>query len=439
MCRKLISFCKAHIGCKSNNNTIIQHSKLQSPVFASSTPDLIKTLGDLGHYDAVEKFALGTLAAVRESHPLYPDFSAKPNEDFSQLISTPETEDAFRKYPKKIKGTYRLDYTKYPHMDRSETPWEYAYRTQTRVELLTTAYQEYLGDTPDPFPEMKYRDGMITIIGAPEFPPAVEATIVSGDISIPIMLRRKPCMKFGTMLFGTESGESGFHFNLTTYKDFVRTDVKIIKIPDCDLRTHFKREQLISAINETKKFSVYIGSSLLVTAGFTESDLKADMFSDAGRLVEYLGNLLTIEDQTGCTFDTTIGDVTLDDFHTAYTLASSLNDKWHCIKMTFDDDIRCHHQNIPAEIAEDAESGTDKIIDGRVLSVSLQGQRFSADRYLILYRDARIDNVNDILKLKKRHKKNIQMIFRPANGKNFFYKYCKFEGIRHISDETIYK
>ena len=436
MCRKLISFCKAHIGRKSNNNTIIQNSKLESPVFASNTPDLIKTLGDLGHYDAVEKFALGTLAAVREAHPLYPDFSAKPDEDFSQLIGTPETEDAFQKYPKKIKGTYQLDYTKYPHMDRSETPWEYAYRTQTRVELLTTAYQEYLGDMVDPFPAMKYRDGMKTIIGAPEFPPAVEATIVSGDISIPIMLRRNPCMEFGTMLFGTESGNRGFHFNLTTYKDFARTDVKITKVPDCDLRTHFKREQMISAINETKKFSVYIGSLLLVSAGFTEKDLTADMFSDAGRLVEYLGNLITIEDHTGCTFDTTIGDVTLDDFRTSYILASSLNDKWHRIKMTFDDDICCHHQNIPDDIAEDAESCADKIIDGRVLSVSLQGQKFSADRYLILYRDARIDNINDILKQKKRRKKNIQMIFRPTNGKDFFYRYCKFEGIHHISDET---
>ena len=317
-------------------------------------------------------------------------------------------------------------------MDKSETPWEYAYRTQTKVELQTTAYQEYLGDIVDPFPITRYADGMITIIGAPAFPPAVDATIVSGEICIPIKLRRKPCMEYGTMLFGTENPDQGFHFNLTTYKGLEKTDVKITKVPGCALKVQLLREKLINEIRITRSFSVYIGESVLVTAAFTDNDLSAEMFTSAPRMVEYLENLVTIETYTGCQFDLSIGDVTLDDFRTAYILASSLNGKWHRIKMDYDDDIHCEYKSIPEDIAADAEDISDKVIEGKVLSISLQGQKFSADRYIILYRDARIDNIVEITKKRKRRKKKIPMVFRPAFGKEFFYKYCKFEGIHLI-------
>lgn len=433
MCRKFSSFFKAHIGRKSNGNTIIQGSELHNPVFLSNTSDLIKTFGDLGQYETVEKLAMDTLSAVSSVHPLYPDFSAKPDSEMHRLLSTPETEDAFQKYPKRIKGTYRLDYSKYPYMDKSESPWEYAYRTQTKVELQTTAYQEYLGNIVDPFPITKYADGMITIIGAPAFPPAVDATIVSGEVRVQIKLRRKPCMEYGTMMFGTENpDDQGFNFNLTAYKGLEKTDVKITKVPGCALNVQLLREKLINEIRSTRSFSVYIGESVLVKATFTDNDLSAEMFAVAPRMIEYLENLIAIETYTGCQFDLSIGDVTLDDFRTAYILASSIDGKWHRIKMDYDDDIRCDYKNIPEDITADAEDSSDKVIEGKVLSISLQGQQFSADRYIILYHDARIDNVVEIIKKRKQRKEEIPMIFRPAEGKAFFYKYCKFEGIHLI-------
>lgn len=58
MCRKFKSLYKAHIGRKSNGNTIIQGSELRNPVFLNNTADFVRTLGDIRQYESVEKFAI---------------------------------------------------------------------------------------------------------------------------------------------------------------------------------------------------------------------------------------------------------------------------------------------------------------------------------------------------------------------------------------------
>lgn len=429
----LFSSNKASIARKSNNNIIVQDSVINNPVICAGGSDMIKTLGELGRYDSVQQQVVDVLAAASRTHPLYPVFSAKPSKDLSRLVSTPETEDAFKQYPKRIKGTFLIDYKKYPKMDRSETPWEYAYRTQTTVELETTAYQEYLGDIEDPFPVTEYANGMITVIGAPKFPPAVEATIISGEISIPILLRRKPCMDYGKMIFGTISDDHGFDFSLTAYKDFEKTDFKITKAPGCDLFTQLQREKLIVEMSKTKHLKIMIGSSPLVDAMFKEDELAADMFKVAPYMVRYLESLVVIEKHLSCKFDLTIGDVFDDDYRTALILASSLEGKWHRIKTDFDEKIRCDYDHIPDDFVDDVEPKEEIVIEGKVLSISLQGQRFSADKYIIVYKDARLNNVASVIKNRKKKKKNILMTFRPAHGNDYFYKFCKFEGI-HLLD-----
>jgi len=85
--------------------------------------------------------------------------------------------------------------------------------------LDTTSYQEFLGEMEDPFPILTYTDGMKTSITPPTFPDAVEATIVSGEIAIPFMLRRLPCMEFGWLRFGSVSTNQGFDIVLSTNDD----------------------------------------------------------------------------------------------------------------------------------------------------------------------------------------------------------------------------
>lgn len=300
---------KASIFPKSNNNLIVQDSVINTPVFCSNQSDMIKTLGEMGQYDIVQQQAIDVLSAASKTHPLYPVFSAKPNKELNRLVSTPETDDAFKQYPKGIKSVVLVDYTKYPYMDKSETPWEYAYRTQTTVKLETTAYQEYLGDIKDPFPVTKYEEGMVTVIKAPPFPPAVEAIISSGNISIPILLRRKPCMNYGQMMFGSVHNNCGFEISLTAYKDIQRTDLTIRKTPGCNLITQLQREKLFLEMSKTQHLTISIESSPLVDVSFKETDLAADMFKLAPYMVNYLENLLYIEKHLSCKFDLTIGNV----------------------------------------------------------------------------------------------------------------------------------
>lgn len=435
MFEKMFSSNKASIARKSNNNIVVQDSVLNNPVFCTGGAEMIRTLGEIGRYDVVQQQVMDILSAASRTHPLYPVFSAKPNNELHKLVSTPETEDAFKQYPKRIKGTFRIDYKKYPHMDKSETPWEYAYRTQTHIELETTAYQEYLGDMKDPFPVTEYADGMVTVIGAPEFPAAVCATISSGEVSIPILLRRRPCMEYGKMVFGSTSEDCGFEFTLTAYKDQERTDFTITKIPGYDLLTQLQRERLIVEMSKTKHLTVAIGQAPLVDASFKENELTADMFMVAPYMVRYLENLMIIEEHTSCKFDLTIGDVFEDDYRTALILAASLEGKWHRIKADFDGEVRCDYDHIPDNFADNSSNESETVIEGKVLNISLQGQRFSADKYIIVYKDARINNIASVQKNRNKRKKNILLTFRPIQGKDFFYKFYRFEGIHLLSDE----
>lgn len=279
----------------------------------------------------------------------------------------------------------------------------------------------------------QYADGMITVICAPEFPSAVEAAIFSGSISIPIKLRRKPCMEYGRMVFGTEPNEQGFDFTLTAYKGLEKTDIKITKTVGCDLETQLQRENLINAIKQTKSISITIGTAPLITATLKDEELSANMFETAPYMVRYLESLLIIERFTFYKFDITIGDVSYDDYQTAIILASSLEEKWFQSKLVFDDETRCDYDHIPDDFADDANEPSDKVVEEKVLGINLQGVRFTADRYIIVYKDAQINNMASVIKNCKKKRKNILVTFRPISGKDFFIKFCKFEGI-HLKE-----
>ena len=202
----------------SSGNLAIQGNNIYNPVICSSNNELMKMLSNAKQYEAIQAIVKDFLSAAATAHPLQPHFTAKYSSELERLISAPETEEALKKYPKTVKGTYRIDYNQFPYMDRSETPWAYAYRTQTKVELETTSYKEYLGDQEDPFPVTTYSAGMITIIEPPPFPDAVEASISSGESSIPISFRRKPCMEYGQVVFGIESlCGNGINIDLVVY------------------------------------------------------------------------------------------------------------------------------------------------------------------------------------------------------------------------------
>lgn len=433
MFEKLFQKSKSIIGKNSNGNMVFQNSTFNNAVIVTgSNNEMLKVLGQSGKYDAIQELITSELSAVRSMHPLFPEFSARIDPELNKLVSTPETAEAFVNHPRKIKGTYEIDYKKYPYMDKAETPWAYAYRTQSRVELKTTAYKEFLGNMEDPFPVMTYSDRMITVIGAPEFPEAVEASIVAGEISISIMLRRLPCLEYGKTVFGNISSGHSFNFRIVVVDDLQKTTLNITKTDDGDLNTQLLREKLIDHILKTKNIQILNNGSEFMHSTIKENELNSDLFHIAPSLIHYIESLLIIEKHLGCHFCSKIDNVSYADYRTAVIMSSSLEGKWHLSKIEFDNEIRCDYDHLPDSIFEKPDVGGEIVAKIKVLSISLQGLEFSADNLFIVYKDAKINNIESVRKNIRRKNKNILITVKPKAGKDVLEKYMRFEGISQI-------
>ena len=113
-------------------------------------------------------------------------------------------------------------------------------------------------------------------------------------------------------------------------------------------------------------------------------------------------------------------------------MASSLKGKWHCIALNFDDEVRCDYDQIPDEFLSTKIFRSDMAIEGVGCNIYLQGLCFSAEQYLIVYKDAQLNNINSVIRNRKKRKKHILLTFRPISGKDSFSKYCRFNGIKLV-------
>lgn len=433
---KLLSKSKSIIGRNSNENIVVQNSTISNLVMLNETSDNdIKLLAQMGEYKKIEELITNRLSVASTLHPLFPDFSAKYNSDLNRLISTPETEEAFKNHPKKIKITCEFDYKKYPYMDKSETPWEYAFRTQTKVQLQTKAYNEFLGDMEDPFPEITNADKLITVIGAPEFPPAVEAQITSEDIQIPVLFRRIPCFEYGKIAFGVVSSGHGFDFEISYDITKQNTTIHIKKLYDGDWEAQLLREKLINSIRKSTNFRIMIKGKEVVSIAFKESELSADMFRNASILIRYYQCLLFIEEKVGCRFDKEFKDVDYNDYLTAITMSASISGKWQLIKKEFDDGLRCDYDEIDEYLFlfENIKALNEMTVKMNDAIIFLHGLKFIVNRFTIIYKEAKINNANSVYKSINRKKKNIRITIKPQEGKETFNKYMYFEGISQLN------
>ena len=427
---------ESKIGNNSSWNTVIQDSQINNPTFIlGSGHNILDIAAQMGRYDLVQQQFTSILEAAKKTHPLYPEFSADYNTKLGRLVSTPETTDAFRNHPKKIKGTYRLDYTKYPHMDKSETPWEYAYRTQTSVEMDTTSYQEFLGDIEDPFPVLTYSEGMTTIIGAPKFPDAVEAIAVSGDVSIPFQLRRLPCMEYGWLIFGNVSEGHGFELRIKTNEAEKKTTITFKKILSTELEVHLLREKLFHNMATTREFRITVSGKNLLTFDLSEQDIAGDLFAAAGPLSQHIENLLLIEQHTGCKFVPCLENVEADDYHTTRMLAASIKGEWYPIKAKYDDGVRADYDRISEQLLDNTDDGKFTS-ESTVIRISLYNQLFTADKAYAMYHDARISNLGAVKRAVRKKRKSIRITIKPQDGKDSFLKYMRLDGLRRLSDSA---
>lgn len=430
MVRSLVSSNKSNVN--GHKNTVLQDCSIDT-MLVSSGSDIIDLLGNLGKYDLIQEIMRDQHRRVAKQHPLFPEFTAKYNSDLEKLISNPETEEALKKYPRRVKGSVKFDFTKYPYMNENETIGEYIYRTQTELELETTAYKEYLGDEPDPYPRMIYSDGMITTVKPPKFPEAIEASIVSGDISVPVMLRRLPCMEYGKMVIGTVSDWQSFDLTVTLEGDFTKeikaSSVSITKKAGADLSTLLLREKLIKNIAEKRSIQIFVDGDIVMEGALSEEELNVDIFKNAPIFCDYIEKLIYIEKSVGCSFETEIKEILIDDYNIASIVSASLEDKWLITRLDFDNTIRCPYDKIPKELTE----GQDKNEIGMTMkdiTFSLLGIPFFADKLIIVYTEAKVNNVKSIIKNVKRKRENILVTVKPKDGMDKLVKYVKMEGIR---------
>ena len=426
----------ARIGNNSNGNNIFQNSQIMNPtIITGSGTDILDIAAQCGRYDLVQQQFAAYLDAARRTHPLYPEFSADYNSKLGRLISTPETADALRKHPKRIKGTYRLDYSKYPYMDKSETPWEYAYRTQTTVEMDTTSYKEFLGELEDPFPVCTYSEGMRTIIGAPEFPDAVDAFVVSGNVSIPFMLRRVPCMEFGWIAFANVSHSHGFDVHIKTSEEANKTNVTFNKTHSASLEAQLLRENLFVNMASTRKLRIVASGKELLSYELSEQDLKLNIFAVAKPFAQHIENLLAIENHAGCKFNPDMDKISVDDYNTAQMLASSIKGEWFLIRGKYDNAVHADYDRISQEILEKPEEGKFSS-ESTLIRISLGDQQFTGDKARAIYHNARISNLGEVRRAVRKKRKNIRIIIKPQDGMNHFLKYVRFDGVKMLTDQV---
>ena len=421
---------KSKIDKNSNNNTVIQNSTVNGPIIVSnSTEDLISILGKTGNYETIQDVVGKALSQVATVHPLQPDFSAKYDYKINRLVSTPETKEAFDKYPKIIKGTFIVDYSKFPFMHKDETPFEYAYRTQEKVEMETTAYKEYLGDIEDPFPTTTYRDGMITVVEPPEFPQAVKAEITSGNVSVPIMLRRLPCKDYGKLVLGNVSENPILDVTITHSEDQHLINLKNTR--DADLETQLLREKLLANIYLTKELAIYVEGIKLIHSKLNDKELENDIFRVAPRLSQLIENIIIVQKETGCVFEKLPNTFSRDECLLAQILAVSLKNNYVKEELVFDDQLRIDYDKIPSDFFE-TEEHINIVAEKKNDEIELFGVTFSIEKMLIVYSDAIINNEMSVKKNVSKKRKRILITIKPKKDKKTFSKYYKFEGLNIV-------
>lgn len=419
-----------------NNNYLIQNSSVYADtvILGTSSAETVGLLSDFGKYESIQQMFSQMLAAANQRHPLAPEFGVTYSEELNRLISVPKTSDAYDKHPMRIQGTFSFHKKDFPGIGDQETPWDYAYRTQTSITLDTKSFQEYLGDIPNPYPALTYSDGMKTIISPPEFPPPVEVSIQSGNISIPFYLRRIPCTEYGVIKFGSTSTGHGFSITIEKHDTLINSKFNLTKTTDGTLTALLQRERLILKMIETRQVSIILGNKTLLNCAIQPERLDENFYTAASYLEKYYSYLLDIQNLVGCQFDSVIdGDFT-SQFKIAFLLKNSLENRWIRFDSDFDNQIRCDYENITNDVFVGADEDADNLAYlQRHVEFDLQGCHFEAEAFHIRYVGARINNLPTVRKYVKKKRAGILITIRPKKGRDSFEKHMMLSGINYIS------
>lgn len=426
-----------NVGDNSNKNTFYQGNTVNGDVTQNiynflSIDSVIDSLANANQYDAIQAIAAGCFSAFSKRHPLYPDYTAKFDSELQRLVSSPANEEAIKKYPRSIRGTANIDRSQCVGIDDSETPLEYAYRTQTALDIDVESMNEYLGDEIDPYPQEKIEGILCAKIMPPEFPEAVEARLEAGDVSIPFMLRRVPRQEFGKLVFCNTTFEQGFDVTLTKYKDNPH-NITITKTYEADLNSQLLREKLFINISQSHQIKLIINNDSLIFP-YSEDDLNNLIFKNAYAWADYIQKLIIIEEKTGCVFNRQFSTLSSSTNRMAHIMANSLMDYWTEEKLDFDDEIRCNYDGFSENVLND-EHVTVLSSEMKDLNITIQGVNFVASKMYIVYKNAKVNNLSSIRKSVKKKRNDILVTLRPMKGYDKFIKKTKLIEIK-VSDSS---
>ena len=430
-------FSKGSCGNISMQGVTLNNITAENIFYTNNADGLLDILAASKNFDAIQDYANHMFSSFARQHILYPEYIAKYDYDLNRLVSSPANDEAIKKYPPHMEGKCTIDRSQCIGIDDSETPLEYAYRTQTILTANVTSLKEYLGEFEDPYPKKNIDiESTITFIEPPAFPDAIDALVESGSVAIPILFRRKPCKDFGKVLFGNVSSGHGFEIELSEVDDSI--SITIRRIPTDDLKSQLLREQLISQIIKTHKIKLIDKEEDKTIFDYTYDDraLEKPFFTMSSGLTKYIENLIFIEETLHCTFDSNVLTVNKEKKRMAFIIAASLKHSSTQEFLDFDDEVRCDYDSIGEEVLNlNGELLGTYTCVMKVLSIELQGVYFSADDYIINYKNAKINNISSVRKAVRKKRKNIIVTMRPEKGYDKFTKTVFIKNIKVLPNE----
>ena len=403
-----------------SNNTILQNVNIYnntSPLLTSTIP----VLSQNKDYQMIQATLQDEMRAAKKAHPLYPLFTAKWDNSLERLVSSAETEEALKRYPKKFEEKVQIDPSKYPNINPDENIFEYAYRTQTKIECQSLGHKEFLGELEDPFPQIVSGENATLIITPPDFPPALKAHLVSGDSDLEIFIRRKPSQEYGVVALGNTSTGHGFDIDLTFSQQKEKSVFTIQANSDAKMEDIVAREKMLVNMVLTKKLIITIDNHMLAEINIGDEFLSCSLLKSAQTRYEFYSNLLIIEKNCNCTFNTNNQAISQEEFECAYLVARSLHNEWLNIEMEIEQ-FRCDYNSIHLSEDQDKTMGNVVFESSNIGEIELLGKIFRATKYINVCHDAKINNIESVRKRVKQHKKNILISIKSKEKNKKFIK-----------------
>ena len=415
-----------------SNNMVFQNTTINNNIVLS---DPLPALMMSKDYSAIQTLIQTKMQEVEQAHPLYPLFSPKWDSRLERLVSSAETEESLKRYPKRFEEKIQIDLSKYPGIHAGENIFEYSYRTQKSIEGVSLEHKEFLGDIEDPYPLIEYRDNSTICIQPPEFPPAFEAHLVSGESDVIVALRRIPSEKYGTIVLGNTSSGHGFDIQIEQDEQTRRFDFTIHVDSNTTMENVVLRERLLASMFETRKLSIIVNGDTLIEGGVDDNSANQPLLKYAKFRYEFSRALFEIEKICNCSFSTDILTIKKDDFELANIIFRSLSGNWYSVKME-SYQMKCDFDRIHIEPDEQIEQLQQQNISfeaGVIGSIELLGKEFSASKLIHAFQGAQINNIKSVRKWVSKKKNNVLVSIKSAEKGKMFIRSTKLEDIKYIS------